>query len=137
MHHHNLITIISNLSFIIRMMVLSMTWRKCSEEQLTTNELTLRTKLTEVGISNRKQESKKTRKPAFDQESAQEKKKENTLSTKKGIKKKKEKKKTKTRSRPRKRPKNFLFFLIVFLGGFFVESVCSFFLFYLTFLFLV
>ena len=37
----------------------------------------------EVGIYKRKQESKKTRKHAFDQKSDQEKKKENTPSTKK------------------------------------------------------
>ena len=44
-----------------------------------------------MGIYKRKQENKKTRKHAFDQESGQEKKKkkeENTLSTKKAIKKK-------------------------------------------------
>ena len=44
----------------------------------------------EVGIYQRKQESKKTRKHAFDQESDKEKKKENTLSTKEATKKKKE-----------------------------------------------
>ena len=44
----------------------------------------------EVGIYTRKQESKKERKPAFDQESSQEKrkKKENTLSNRKATKKK-------------------------------------------------
>ena len=45
-----------------------------------------------VGIYKRKQECKKTRKHAFGQESDKEKKKENTLSIKKAIKKKNEKK---------------------------------------------
>ena len=43
------------------------------------------------GIYKRKKESKKTRKHPFDQESDQEKKKVNTLSTKNLIKKKKKK----------------------------------------------
>ena len=62
----------------------------------------------EVGIYNRKQESKKTRKKELDQESDPENKK----------------KRKKIRSRPRKLPRkeeNFLFFLFVFL----VESVFS------------
>ena len=45
----------------------------------------------------RKQESKKTRKHAFDQEGDQEKKKENTLSTKKAIKKKRQRSRKKER----------------------------------------
>ena len=76
----------------------------------------------EVGIY------KKTRKHAFDQKSDQEKKKEkkeNTLSTKKAIKKKRQsetvkKKKKKntlsTKKAAKKRRKNFLLFLVVFLA---------------------
>ena len=53
----------------------------------------------EVGIYKRKKESKRTGKHAFDQESDQEKQKENTILTKKAIKK-------------RKKPCFFLFFLL-------------------------
>ena len=49
---------------------------------------------TEVGIYNRKQESKKESKHAFDQESDEEKKEENDIG--------REKKRKKERSRPRK-----------------------------------
>ena len=73
-----------------------------------------------MGIYKRKQESRKSRKHAFNQEreqekkgNAQENKKEKTLSTKKA----------------KKRKKNFLFYLVVFL----VKSV--FFFFFLPFLF--
>ena len=81
----------------------------------------------EVRIYKRKQESKKTGKHAFDQESDQEKKK--------------------THSRPRKRSKNdngqekkkenFLFFLIVLLVRFLVKSMCflSFFSYFLVFIY--
>ena len=70
------------------------------------------TKRTEVGIYKRKQESKKTGKHAFDQESDQEKKRK------------------KTRSRLRKKRKKK--FRIVFLVAFLDESVFSFFLFFLS-----
>ena len=74
----------------------------------------------EVGISKEKQESEKTRKHAFDQESDQEKKKEK-LSTKKAIRKndnghEKKKENTHSSKRTTRQKENFSFFLDHFLG---------------------
>ena len=93
-----------------------------------------------MGIYKRKQTSKKTTKLAFDQESDQEKKRkkerkhavdqESDQEKKKRtitVKKKKEKKNTlSTKKATKKKKKTFLFFLFVFLVGFLVESVFSF-----------
>ena len=83
----------------------------------------------EVGIYKRKQESKKKRKHAFDQESVQEKKerkKENTLSTKKATKKKRKKKENtlSTKKANIKKRKTFFLFFLTFLFSFINSHLC-------------